>query len=268
MADGWQCAVMSGADGDAVFVEMPRDAVVRHAGKLAGNAGEVALGEHGCLRFHRVPSALWRDAHKRVFFEPRPGTLRLFEKFNEPVKKLVGEWWERIETSQKFADSGKNVDRMKKSYEAFYEMFTTLNKNYINNSEIITILDRFYTDFDKMKEITQSKYNRFYAYHQIHLGHYYRTLFHIFKFIDRSNVEDKEFYAHLVRAQLSDQQVLLLFYNCFSDEGKGFKELVENYGLLKHIPDNSLPDDKGGKSSLLRTYYKDSAYGKKKTKSE
>jgi hypothetical protein len=77
--------------------------------KLAGDAGEVQHGEHGCLRFHRVPSALWRDAHKRVFFEPRPGTLQLSEKFNEPVKKLVGEWWGRIETSQKFADSHADI---------------------------------------------------------------------------------------------------------------------------------------------------------------
>lgn len=80
-----------------------------HTSKLAGDAGEVAHGEHGCLRFHRAPSAIWRDAHKRVFFEPRPGTLRLFEKFNEPVKKLVGEWWERIETSQKFADNHADI---------------------------------------------------------------------------------------------------------------------------------------------------------------
>jgi transposase-like protein len=32
MADGWLRAMMSGADGDAVFVEMPRDAFIRHAG--------------------------------------------------------------------------------------------------------------------------------------------------------------------------------------------------------------------------------------------
>lgn len=85
------------------------------ATKLAGGAGEVKHGEHGCLRFHRVPSALWRDAHKRVFFEPRPGTLRLFEKFNEPVKKLVGEWWERIETSQKFADNHADISAYHKT---------------------------------------------------------------------------------------------------------------------------------------------------------
>jgi hypothetical protein len=72
---------------------------------LAGAAGDVQHGQHGCLRLHRVPAALYRAAHKRVFFEPRPGTLRLFEKFNSPVKQLVAEWWERIETSQKFADN-------------------------------------------------------------------------------------------------------------------------------------------------------------------
>jgi hypothetical protein len=85
------------------------------ATKLAGDAGEVQHGEHGCLRFHRVPSALWRDAHKQVFFEPRPGTLRLFEKFNEPVKKLVGEWSDKIETSQKFADNHADISAYHKT---------------------------------------------------------------------------------------------------------------------------------------------------------
>jgi hypothetical protein len=30
------------------------------------------------VRVHRKPVALFRGAHKRAFFEPRPGTLRLF----------------------------------------------------------------------------------------------------------------------------------------------------------------------------------------------
>lgn len=76
---------------------------------LAAIAGEVKHGEHGCLRFHRVPGALYRAAHKQVFFEPRPGTLMLFERFNEPVKQLVAEWWGRIETSQKFSDNHADI---------------------------------------------------------------------------------------------------------------------------------------------------------------
>ncbi|MBI2929733.1 MAG: hypothetical protein HYY24_29085 [Verrucomicrobia bacterium] len=76
--------------------------------KLHRGLGEVTHGTHGLhdgLRIHRVPVALYRDAHNRAFFEPRPGTLRLFETFNNNVKALVDEWWERIETSQKFADN-------------------------------------------------------------------------------------------------------------------------------------------------------------------
>ena len=62
------------------------------------------------LRLHKAPLDLYRAAHKRVFFEPRPATLKLYERFNEPLKKLVAEWWEKIETSQKFAD---NLDALR-----------------------------------------------------------------------------------------------------------------------------------------------------------
>jgi len=55
------------------------------------------------LRVHSVPRALYADAHKRAFFEPRPGTLALFDRFNAPVKQLVSEWWTRIEDSRAFA---------------------------------------------------------------------------------------------------------------------------------------------------------------------
>ena len=60
---------------------------------------------HDCLRLHRVPVRLYKNAHKNVFFEPRHATLKLYERFNEPVKTLVNKWWDKIETSQKFADN-------------------------------------------------------------------------------------------------------------------------------------------------------------------
>lgn len=76
---------------------------------LPGNLGAAHHKTFRGLRVHRVPSGLYRAAHKHVFFEPRPGTLRLSEKFNERVKDLVAEWWERIETSQKFAESAAAI---------------------------------------------------------------------------------------------------------------------------------------------------------------
>ena len=89
-------------------------ATTKLSGQL-GEAGHAAHGPHDTIRVHRVPAALYRAAHKRAFFEPRPGTLRLFEKFNDPVKQLVNEWWERIETSQKFADNTPAIRAYQKS---------------------------------------------------------------------------------------------------------------------------------------------------------
>ena len=55
------------------------------------------------LRLHEVPLSLHAAAHKKVFFEPRPGTLHLFDRFNGKVKELVAEWWEKIEDSREFS---------------------------------------------------------------------------------------------------------------------------------------------------------------------
>lgn len=55
------------------------------------------------LRLHEAPLSIWREAHKSAFFEPRPGTLRLYERFNDRIEALHAEWWEKIETSEKFA---------------------------------------------------------------------------------------------------------------------------------------------------------------------
>jgi predicted ABC-type ATPase len=65
---------------------------------------------HKSLRLHSVPAAFYVAAHRQVFFEPRHGTLNLFERFNEPVKRLVDQWWPKIETSHKFAD---NIEKIK-----------------------------------------------------------------------------------------------------------------------------------------------------------
>lgn len=62
-------------------------------------------GEVGPIRYHRVPASLYSSAHHRVFFEPRPATLTLFEKYNTAVAKLTAEWWERIKDSRRVSQN-------------------------------------------------------------------------------------------------------------------------------------------------------------------
>lgn len=61
------------------------------------------------LRVHDVPHSIYITAHKRVFFEPRDSTLALFARFNESLKRLVEDWWEKIETSEKFAQNRATI---------------------------------------------------------------------------------------------------------------------------------------------------------------
>lgn len=68
------------------------------------------------------------------------------------------------------------------------------------------------------------------------MGHYFRNLYHIVKFVDNSDLENKKTYTNFVRAQLSSFELVLIFYNCLSDKGsEKFKPLVEEYSLLKNM---------------------------------
>ena len=86
------------------------------------------------------------------------------------------------------------------------------------------------------QEICEKAYLIYYQYHQSDLGHYFRNLYHIFKFIKKSEIENKKSYTNLVRAQLSNDELFLLFYNSSSTLGKDkFLPLIEEYNLLKNL---------------------------------
>lgn len=86
-------------------------------------------------------------------------------------------------------------------------------------------------------------YSKFYQRYEHELGHYFRSLYNMVKFVKNSNVTDKRLYTNLVRAQLSSFELILIFYNCLSGLGQAkFKPLVIEFDLLKHLPTNRLLD--------------------------
>lgn len=89
--------------------------------------------------------------------------------------------------------------------------------------------------------VAQAAYDRFRTRSRGILDHYFRNLYQIIKFIDSSPVADKRRYTSLVRAQLSPDELLLLFYDGVSPLGEKFKPLIERYGLLEHLPDGAIP---------------------------
>lgn len=112
--------------------------------------------------------------------------------------------------------------------DCFRTFYTRLNKLYRQNRT---------KGFPKYSDerILKLSYYLFWKEVRTDLGHYYRYLYNIFKFIDESGTSN-EYYVKILRAQISDQELLLLFYNCMSSDGKNFQKYAIKYALFDNMP--------------------------------
>lgn len=73
------------------------------------------------------------------------------------------------------------------------------------------------------------------------LDHYFRHLYRVFKYIDEApifeNDEKKKYdYTCIMRASLSQYELIMLFYNCLSSNGREkFKPLIEKYAIFNNL---------------------------------
>ena len=69
--------------------------------------------------------------------------------------------------------------------------------------------------------------------------HYFRHLYRIYKYVDSTElIEDNERYdyACIIRSQLSDYELVMLFYNCLTTNGREkFKPLIEKYTVFNNL---------------------------------
>ena len=117
--------------------------------------------------------------------------------------------------------SDSSISHGRDCFEIFYKQFSfKMDKD---------------TPLDKMLE----EYMEFYYSNQADLGHYFRTVYHILKFVKNANeIEpaEKFKYTSLLRALLSSYEISLIFYNGLSKNGKShFKPLIEEFSFLKNL---------------------------------
>lgn len=87
------------------------------------------------------------------------------------------------------------------------------------------------------KELLMNIYDHYFHIHLSDLGHYFRNLYHIIRFVERSSLRrnSKTEYVKMLRAQLSNYELLLLAYNGMHEYGSNFHTLLEKYELLKNL---------------------------------
>lgn len=79
-------------------------------------------------------------------------------------------------------------------------------------------------------------YDEFNNKHEKDTGVYFGQIYQTLKFIDNSNIENKQRYVNIFRAQFTKNELEFLFYHCLGTIGKKrFKKLVEDYAFFEHI---------------------------------
>ena len=87
-------------------------------------------------------------------------------------------------------------------------------------------------------DLAVAAYQDFHKSNLEELGHHFRTLYNIVKFIDSSSLsrESKQTYMNLLRATLQKSEIIFLCLNCTTTYGRDkFKPLVEEYALLENF---------------------------------
>lgn len=82
-----------------------------------------------------------------------------------------------------------------------------------------------------------SYFQEFYSSHPSFAPIYYRTLYRILDTIEKSEIDDKvkSQYVKLIRAQLTDSELVFIRYNAMTKIGKKMIDFINKYNLLKHL---------------------------------
>ncbi len=185
---------------------------------------------------------------------------------------------------QKEQLKAQNLTLQKQNFESSFFQLLGLHNDIVNSMEVSVnssltyqgrncfgfLLGRFRNSYSGILESSDKarqsrlkwideKYEKLFAKYQQQVGYYFRSLYNFVKFVDQSDFpkdyEAKKFYTNLIRAQLSSNELGILFYNCLSERGAEFKKLVEKYALLKDMDFKVLINEKD------KGLYDKSAYG-------
>jgi hypothetical protein len=100
-------------------------------------------------------------------------------------------------------------------------------------------------------------YATFWQRYRSDLGHYFRFFFNLVKYVDSADlsVEEKFRYVKIIRAQLTDFEIVIIFYNSLSVMSiNTFKPLIEKYSILNNLSDDLIFDVRH------KNYFSESAF--------
>ncbi|OQW94567.1 MAG: hypothetical protein BWK79_05470 [Beggiatoa sp. IS2] len=197
--------------------------------------------------------AFWYTLEAQLLRKSADEQLRLLEKQGRlfEIQNFESTFFQLLELHLKIADNlrydkGNAVYVGRACFAAFYAelkacyeiAFTEARPLDVSNKEAAL-------EFEK--NLIDTAFQSFYkAGNRERLGHYFRNLYNLIKFVDgREEITDKKKYMNLIRAQFSAHEEMLIFYDaqfhshCFrtalDNKSHRLKNLIRKHELLKDV---------------------------------
>ena len=142
-----------------------------------------------------------------------------------------------FESNEIDLDSGKvkrNSVRGRNTFVEFYGIFKRFYSKYLEH------LSDAGVDQENLLGVIETSFTGFFNEYRYELGHYFRNIFNLLLFIDRSNEEDKHFFLSVLFSQISVNEMSLLFFHGLTKENIEMKNFIEKYALLQDIAQDDL----------------------------
>ncbi len=174
-------------------------------------------------------------------------------------QSFENQFFQRLEIFNKVIDNLLLSD--KSNIEVIRELHRHLLCDYLQDS-VYKKLEDFQEDFNDFNNEFDTTFK-----------YYFINLYQLIKFVDDKYGKDKKeatMYINLIRAQLSKDELVLLFYNaCMIEKfsGNNYKILVERYAFFEHLRYEDLKKckekdtDYNTMADILIRIYKKEAFG-------
>jgi len=172
------------------------------------------------LKAQNNANAISREASKESLYVYR------LQQFNDNYQMLI-----RLfrETADQFKDP---TDANNKGLPYLKDKVKTLCDNFVAKQE----------DYFVKREKAISSFMKFYADNRDVASVYFRVLYRLLELIYGTRLyrRDKLKYAKILRSQISEAELFFIRYNAMTQNGDNMKKYLNQYNILKHLPELSL----------------------------
>lgn len=200
-----------------------------------GNFGDFMAGTIGCVIAVVSMYLLFRTLKSQRAATNSNNELMTVQRFNDLFFRLIDLYHELSADLSIKAHSSITVDN--RSYIVINE--ERRDKDFFDSWQ--SVMKSGYQPsltFNDINNLSLHYYNKFYETNRNKLGAYFRTLYRILELIDESPILDteKRNYAKILRAQLCESELFMLYYNSQTKLGQKLGKYLWKYHILKHLP--------------------------------